>query len=312
MTRFDVWSRMVARSSKPILVGPWTSELGFEALYWLPWLMWWRERYGIDKQRLVAVGRGGSAVWYDMAGTADVYDHASVKDVRLQTMLRQQGTGSVKQQGITAWDEAMLKLIASTLNIGDYWTLHPSAMYQMLQPYWAGKQPMAFLHERTRYTRLGVPVLPPGMELPERFIAARVYARPTLPPHEDTLIIVNRWMLKLSEKIPVILLHNGECHDDHVDMLKAVDGRIHVLPKLPPHENLAILSAVLGRAEKFIGTYGGMQQLALRMGVPSIGLYSEWGGTAMAHLTLSQALGVVSETPFMVMRPGDIERWGLA
>jgi len=150
------------------------------------------------------------------------------------------------------------------------------------------------------------------MELPERFIAARIYARPTLPPHEDTLLLVNRWMAKLSEKTPVILLHNGECHDDHVDMLQPMEGKVHVLPKLPPHENLAILSAVLGRAERFIGTYGGMQQLALRMGVPSIGLYSEWGGTAMAHLTLSQALGVVSQTPFVTVRPTEVASWGWA
>jgi hypothetical protein len=93
-------------------------------------------------------------------------------------------------------------------------------------------------------------------------------------------------------------------------MATAVEGRIHVLPKLPAHENLAILSAVLGRAERFIGTYGGMQQLALRLGVPSIGLYSEWGGTAMAHLTLSQALSVVSDTSFVVTKPADLERWG--
>jgi hypothetical protein len=150
------------------------------------------------------------------------------------------------------------------------------------------------------------------MDLPDRFVAARVYARPTLPPHEDTLLLVQKFVERIAETMPVILLNSGKNHDDHVDMLKPVEGKVWSLPALPDHENLAILSAVLGRATRFIGTYGGMQQLALRMGVPSMGVYSDWGGTAMAHLTLSHALGVVSGTQFSVIRPKDIEEWFFA
>src|SRR5687768_4234007 len=49
-----------AAASGPLIVGPWTSEVGYEALYWLPFLAWAADRYGVRPERLVALSRGGT------------------------------------------------------------------------------------------------------------------------------------------------------------------------------------------------------------------------------------------------------------
>jgi hypothetical protein len=67
-----IFARYLSRSSRPILVGPWRSEVGFELLYWIPFLTSFAKRYGIPKDRLIAIGRGGSACWYESAGKADL------------------------------------------------------------------------------------------------------------------------------------------------------------------------------------------------------------------------------------------------
>ena len=50
-----------AAGSRPIIAGPWTSEVGYEALYWLPFLAWAADHYGVRPERMIALSRGGTA-----------------------------------------------------------------------------------------------------------------------------------------------------------------------------------------------------------------------------------------------------------
>ena len=54
----------LAHDRRPILLGPWLGEVGFELLYWIPFLRWFVERYEVRRDRLIAVSRGGAAAWY--------------------------------------------------------------------------------------------------------------------------------------------------------------------------------------------------------------------------------------------------------
>src|SRR5262249_47347930 len=54
----------VAGSSKPIIVGPWLSEVGYEVLYWVPFVRWFQQRFRVPGERLIVVTRGGAAAWY--------------------------------------------------------------------------------------------------------------------------------------------------------------------------------------------------------------------------------------------------------
>ena len=76
--RFDTYraawavEREIARvvsGSNPIIVGPWLSEVGYEVLYWVPFVRWVQSQFGIPSSRLVVVTRGGAASWYSDVAT---------------------------------------------------------------------------------------------------------------------------------------------------------------------------------------------------------------------------------------------------
>ena len=77
--QWALFARHLAASSRPILIGPWRSEVGFELLYWIPFLNAFRERFKIPADRLIAIGRGGSSAWYQTAGHADLYEHLPIE-----------------------------------------------------------------------------------------------------------------------------------------------------------------------------------------------------------------------------------------
>ena len=47
----------IARRDRPVIVGPWVSEVGFELLYWIPFLNWATQHAGLDAKRLVVVSQ---------------------------------------------------------------------------------------------------------------------------------------------------------------------------------------------------------------------------------------------------------------
>src|SRR5207248_7465274 len=55
----------VVSGSDPIVVGPWLSEVGYEVLYWIPFVRWVQSQFHIPPERLVVVTRGGAASWYE-------------------------------------------------------------------------------------------------------------------------------------------------------------------------------------------------------------------------------------------------------
>ena len=52
------------RGTGPIIVGPWTGEVGFELLYWVPFVRWLVSKFRLEPSRLVIVSRGGVSRWY--------------------------------------------------------------------------------------------------------------------------------------------------------------------------------------------------------------------------------------------------------
>jgi hypothetical protein len=55
----------VVTSGRTLIAGPWLSEVGYEALYWIPFLRWVKAAFRVDPARVVAVSRGGVSSWYE-------------------------------------------------------------------------------------------------------------------------------------------------------------------------------------------------------------------------------------------------------
>jgi hypothetical protein len=128
----------IARSGRPVILGPWLGEVGFEILYWIPFLRWVLERVGLDPSRVTAVSRGGPSGWYaDVAAHyADVLDLISVDAYRKGNEQRWRETGEQKQLQCSSFDNAILESVKGRAGLGQSVVLHPSLMYRICQPYW--------------------------------------------------------------------------------------------------------------------------------------------------------------------------------
>lgn len=306
--RLRLFMRHLAASRRPIVVGPHHRELGFEILYWLPFVQQLRADYGLDKGRLIALSRGGLGPLYDMAGSADIYDFLPVDTVRLHALRAQQRQQSSKQYAVEPWERHVVELAASALGLERPLMLHPSWMYQLLHPAWVDKMPMQQLATYLNPTALPLLPLPPGLTLPERFIAVRLYARATMEPHDGVTLYLKQQLTRLAKKQPLVFLSSDQRYDDHADIIRPFGDNMLELSVASPQTNLASQVAVLQRAMLFVGTYGGLAQTALRVGKPTVALYTQWGGTAFAHVDLTHRLALAAGVPFYLMQVQALEQ----
>ena len=297
----------LARSSKPILVGPWRSEVGFETLYWLPWLQRWRRRYNISKDRLIAISRGGAGQWYDAAQSVDLYDYVPADRLRKAMLKDSALKGSVKQLAITPWEQKLIPLIAEDLGLRRYHVLHPSWMYQGWNGYWSGQVSLEKALHGVTFDPLPIPHLPLQLPLPERYVAVRFYARHTWPMTEELRIWTANLVDKLAARIPVVLLDPPFHADDHQGFPFSGPNILSITPYVTLQNNLAVQSAVIAKAQAFVGTYGGTMQLAVRLRKPAMGFYKEFSGTAPQHRDLTYRIGTQQQTPVFIGRPEDAQ-----
>ena len=96
---------------RPLVVGPWLSEVGFELLYWIPFLNWVKTYRNFDPERLIILSRGGVTPWYRHIGSRyiDVFDFFTPDQLRQRTE-EQIAEGRMKQQSMTDFEREVVKL----------------------------------------------------------------------------------------------------------------------------------------------------------------------------------------------------------
>lgn len=283
--------------------------MGFEVLYWLPFLEQLRHKYQIDPDRLWVVSRGGAGAWYGAGHSVELCDYVPPSDLRLSALAAHQEKASIKQLGITGWEKKLLELLAARLGLRRYHVLHPSLVYRTLDGYW-GQQTMGFapMMQHLRFTQIPTPPVPVGLSLPEQYVVVRWYQRPTWPLSDSLLDWTHAMVAAMAERMPVVVLKSSAYVDDHVDFPAPSGPNIHVVQAEPWRENLAIQSAILKRASAFIGTWGGMAQLAVRLGIPTAAFYwPKWHSCSYAHKVLTEWLAMQTGVPCFVGRPQDAE-----
>lgn len=301
---WPAYKRLLQRSTWPVLAGPWRGEVGFEFLYWEPFL----SNLDINRKRLIPVTRAGAGLMYPAEKTLELFSMRQPRDVRLENYYYSLKAGELKQTRVTAWDAQVMRDAATTLGLGRrYHVLHPCWMFAVTRPFLdgnAGVNQTASRH--LRYYKWGPVNFNGAWPLPEEYVAVRFYDRSTLPLGTDTLNMAQGMVKNISKRIPVVLLHTPQEADEHIDYpMKDLIGErvINLRDKvnMTADNNLSVLMTVLSRARAFVGTYGGLAQLALRFGVPSISFYAEFKDTAMAHRMLSESLATNMKVPFGVL-----------
>lgn len=295
-------------SSRRILVGPWRGEVGFEVLYWIPFVRWLRHQSKTDPGRWAAYSRGGAAHWYQMPSTLEILSYTSPEILRREAFRDVRAHRSLKQVDLSVFDRQLLVFAQQDHPVlADAHVIHPSRMFRALSGAWEGTAPVKVIADQTRFQKLSVLPLPAGVTLPPRFVAVKFYARHTFAMHPVLVKWTQRTIAQMAQREPVVILDTAPDIDDHALFLPPEGPNIvrlsQMVPAVEPGDNLALQSAVLARASRFVGTYGGFAQLALSLAIPSVSFFQHLNGTMPWHLELSQRLARSNNIPFIALQP---------
>ena len=298
----------IRRSTRPIVVGPWRSEVGFEVLYHLPYLGWLLK--GIAQKRVYVITRGGAGIWYpvNQAKVLDLYKIRPLEEVRRQTNLDIVRHQMMKHTRISAWDRDVIKQACGIWGIEHPILVHPSETYRRFGDWFASKATAVDTLSRMHFAPIKKPEHPPE-GLPKKYYVSHFYSRATLKASPEVRRFISDTLVGLSERAPVIQLLSPHHVDDHIDIPIKHD-KVLVATKDGQHpspaETLSHNSALIAGSAGFVGTYGGMAQVALRYGIPSLSFYETLEGTSPQHLVLSQMIGYSTNTPFYAVKMSDI------
>ena len=306
----------ISNSGKPIIVGPWLSEVGFELLYWIPFLNWVKTYRPFDPERLYVVSRGGAGVWYQniTKNYIDLFDFYTPEQYRAKNTDRQQ-ENKQKHLALTDFDREILKVAYQQIGSKECDLLHPMYMYQLFYAYWKSRMSVGVVDEFTSFERLpALDTSDVAKHLPDNYTAVRFYFNESFPDNEENKLFVTRLLQALSEAGDVVLL-NPDLHiDDHWDPKIASNPRIHSIDHLmTPRDNLEIQTKVISRSRAFVGTYGGLSYLAPFYGVTSLAFYSHREKFSPQHLEVSRRVfGGFRRGSYVVLDTHDIDVLGLA
>ncbi len=288
------------KTDGPIVLGPWVGEVGYELLYWIPFLNWALNAYGLDKRRLIAVSRGGARLWYRhlTAEYVDVFELFSLEEYREANETRWAQAGHQKQYHVEDMDREIAERVRKRLGLEQVNLLHPSLMYQLLRFYWFEKAGVRLLTQHTEHQPLAPVERSAALgDLPKDYIAVRFYFRPSFPDTPENRRFASEVIRSISRETPVVLLNTGLTVDDHADLDLSGAGVYRLDHLMTPERNLEIQTEVISRARAFVGTYGGLAYLAPLYGVPSISFYSTESELIPAHLDVSWRLARSAGVP---------------
>ncbi len=282
--------RAMAASGRPVVVGPWLGEVGFELLYWVPFLAWARREAGFRPAQLHVMSRGGTGEWYrDLASHySDVFEFIEPDEFRRRNRVRLDQVGEQKQVVATDLERDLVQRLCARAALADPVLLHPSLMYRLYAPYWWTHQPIAWVDRHAVFERLPHPAAPP-LDLPAQYTAVKFYFNDSFPATAENRAFAARLVRQLAEAGPVVSLATGLRVDDHAGWEE--EERIAergIREGLAPARNLARQSAIVAHARAWVGTYGGFSYLAPFHGVPARAFYSNPAGFSRRHLELAQ------------------------
>jgi hypothetical protein len=276
----------------PIVVGPWLGEVGYEALYWVPFVRWVQDRQRIDPDRLIVMSRGGVEEWYRSIGGryVDLFDLLSPEELALRNDARQtmHERGGRKQSRRSELDEWLLQRANGQRPAA---VLHPSLMFRMFRDVWLGNLPLDFLLTRADFGRVPRPPRPAVAGLPADYVAVKLYTGTALPDTAANLDAMRSLVRRVAQRTPVVVLDTGLAVDDHRDFtFDDIPGVISARQWMTPRTNLGLQSSLIAHATYFLGTCGGLAWLAPFMGVPTVAVYAD-DAFLRLHMAIARQAG---------------------
>jgi hypothetical protein len=274
----DASITQLAHGNTPIIVGPWLAEVGYEVLYWIPFLRWFQDAYGIPSDRLVVLSRGGMERAY--AGIArryvDLFDLMTPRELAArnhQRRIAEEGGGQ-KQSLPGTLDDELVATARSRVGIADAPVCHPSLMFKLFREVWHGNLPMDLLWRRTRYEATRLPPVETDFDVPQDFVAVKLYSGPALTMSKSTRASLRELVAQAATIAPVLLLDVDLGIDEHRDLeLDDLPGVTSARSLMEARTNLGVQIALIARSRFFLSSCGGLAWLSPFLGVPTVAVY---------------------------------------
>ena len=276
----------VLEGTQPIIVGPWLSEVGYEVLYWVPFLRWVMAAYRIPEHRLIAMSRGGTESWYRGIASryVEVFDYATPAELSARV-----AAGVLKQREVSDFDRHLAEQASHAFGLGDgVSVLHPSLMFRWFAPFWSGHETLGFVERHTRHARIEPPEVAVPLQLPAGYVAIKFYGARALPDQPAVRDQLRALVDGLSERFPIVQLDTGLGLDDHTDYQLGVNERVVSLSgRVEAGTNLAVQTRIIAGAQMFFGTCGSLAWLAPLLGVHTVPLFAD-ASFLHAHLHVAR------------------------
>lgn len=267
----------LSKEQKPVIAGPFISDVGIELIYWIPFLRWLIESYGLDRKNFVAVSRCGADRWYQDLGVEYV-DLCDILDQEKASLFFKDriSSGKIKQFTVTEIEKPLLDTVSEKKGIIGYHHIHPSVMYNLFLPVWKRSLPEKFIRQYTKYKPLGNSKSRETIEgLPKDYIAVKFSFCPQFPDHPQNRLFLKEIIDRVSTQFPIVNLSTGIQIDMHEDFSPASNGEFNLKGRVNHRNLLEVQTAVIGNAKLFLGTHSNISYLAPLMGVKTTTLYSE-------------------------------------
>ncbi len=266
-----------AAGGRTIVVGPWLMEVGFELLYWIPFLRAALRRQGVGPERVVALSRGGTERWY--AGVADryceVFDLIDQERFLAGNAEMERESRGKKPFEATAFERELVALAADRLGLEKPAALHAGLMYRMFRQAWNSRLGGEPLLPYLEYAPIAGPFERPELPFEGPYVAAKYYFSDAFPASERAAAFLRRHLAALAERQPVVLLNTGLRLDDHADSISLEHPNLFDASRLwSARDNLARQTALVANAQRLFCTYGGFSYLGPLVGVSTEAVYA--------------------------------------
>ena len=276
-------NKYVNISSSPdlIICGPWLSEIGFELLYWIPFLN--KKLQGYENIKKVIISRGGVTDWYKHLSKVEYIELNSTKyDENLKSYknlkLKER---SQKQTYITSFEKKIIENSIKDMNINNkkIHIIHPSEFFNLFRPYFLDQSKINefinFLYPKSYESIDKFKNYLNSDLIKEGFISMKIYSSSnflnTLPyTNIQTFNFINQIIEDLLDKYNLILL-NFDSNDDHeqikIDLSKFKNKKYkiyfinNIFKNINYENNIDIQNFIISNSKFFIGTYGGFSYL---------------------------------------------------
>lgn len=276
------------QDNKPVIAGPYISDIGIEILYWIPFLRWLIKNYNLSKNRLITISRCGTDIWYNELNGKhiDICDFLEEKEFFF--MINQRIVNGIKQFTITEIEKDILNKITEKIKVDDYYLVHPSLMFNVFLPIWKQKLPADFIKNYTIYKHF--PFLKEQFQIdrvPKDYIAVNFSFCPQFPNNSQNRFFLENLLAELCKEYKIINLNTGIQIDRHIDFDFESDKIINIKNLVNYKNLLKVQTDIISNARLFIGTHSGISFLAPLIGVKTLNIYSEMNaGTFPVHFNI--------------------------